>query len=106
MYYNARSKIFTDYGGSQNVRFKGDMIHVHCSCHTQDISKVFFMNTNPLPANTQNYATYCIHVQCMYDCLTSVPVVLAAACIRSLNAVLYLALMTLNSSRNEKDGIT
>lgn len=80
------------------------ILKIHC------ISKVFFMNTNPLhvPANTQNYATYCIHVhvQCMYDCLTSVPVVLAAACIRSLNAVLYLALMTLNSSRNEKDGIT
>ena len=38
--------------------------------------------------------------------LTSVPVVLAAACMRSLNAVLYFALITLNSSRNEKDGIT
>lgn len=65
-----------------------------CGYHTQDISKVFF-NTDALPA---------IKIQCI--CLTSVPVVLAAACIRSLNAVLYLALMTLNSSRNEKDGIT
>lgn len=38
--------------------------------------------------------------------VTSVPVVLAAACMRSLKAVLYFALMTLNSSRNEKEGIT
>lgn len=67
-----------------------------CGYHTQDISKVFF-NTDALPA---------IKIQCICLTRTSVPVVLAAACIRSLNAVLYLALMTLNSSRNEKDGIT
>ena len=38
--------------------------------------------------------------------LTSDPIVRAAACMRSLNAVLYFALMTLNSSKNENDGMT